>query len=125
MSYHGRHGRGWAFTRGVLERLTAEAEAGAAADMPEMLASLEKVKARVWQRMTAPTTAPEGPARVLTVKQAAERLGTSVASLRRKRKRLRLGYLDPLDGRLKFTEAELAAYTDSSTRRVRWGPNTP
>ena len=47
---------------------------------------------------------------VLGIDEAAKRLGTSPDSLYRKRQRLRLGYRDPLDGRLKFTVAELEAY---------------
>ncbi len=52
------------------------------------------------------------PARhaVLDVETAAKRLGTSCDSLYRKRKRLRLGYVDPLDGKLKFTEEEISEY---------------
>jgi hypothetical protein len=47
---------------------------------------------------------------VLDVETAAKRLGTSCDSLYRKRKRLRLGYIDPLDGKLKFTEEEISEY---------------
>ncbi len=47
---------------------------------------------------------------VLDVKTAAKRLGTSEDSLYRKHRRLRLGYIDPLDGRLKFTEQEISEY---------------
>ena len=47
---------------------------------------------------------------VLDVRTAAKRLGTSEDSLYRKHRRLRLGYIDPLDGRLKFTELEINEY---------------
>jgi hypothetical protein len=53
---------------------------------------------------------------VLDVKTAAKRLGTSSDSLYRKRKRLRLGYVDPLDGRLKFTEQEITNHIDRQKR---------
>jgi predicted DNA-binding transcriptional regulator AlpA len=49
-------------------------------------------------------------AEVLDVETAAKRLGTSRDSLYRKRKRLRLGYIDPLDGKLKFTDQEITEY---------------
>jgi hypothetical protein len=51
-----------------------------------------------------------GPDAVLGVEEAARRLDTSADSLYRKHKRLRLGYKDPLDGRLKFTQQEIADY---------------
>jgi hypothetical protein len=54
---------------------------------------------------------------VLDVETAAKRLGTSPDSLYRKHRHLRLGYIDPLDGRLKFTEQEIADYI----RRQRRG----
>jgi hypothetical protein len=57
------------------------------------------------------------PVVVLDVTTAAHRLATSPDSLYRKHKRLRLGYKDPLDGRLKFTEEEINAYV----RRHRGG----
>ena len=47
---------------------------------------------------------------VVDAETAAALLGTSMDSLYRKRKRLRLGYIDPLDGRLKFTKWEIAEY---------------
>ncbi len=47
---------------------------------------------------------------VLDKAAAARELGTSEDSLYRKRKRLRLGYIDPLDGRLKFTRREIEDY---------------
>jgi hypothetical protein len=49
-------------------------------------------------------------AEVLGVEEAAKRLDTSSDSLYRKRERLRLGYIDPLDRRLKFTAQEIAEY---------------
>ena len=54
---------------------------------------------------------------IVDVKKAAELLETSTDSLYRKHKRLRLGYIDPLDGRLKFTVEEIAEYV----RRQRRG----
>lgn len=56
------------------------------------------------------------PAEVVDVKVAAERLNTSKDSLYRKHRRLRLGYIDPLDGGLKFTEQELAEYVRRQKR---------
>src|SRR5437016_1053491 len=52
-----------------------------------------------------PARQAEAHGRVLTVKETAEYLRTSEDSLYRKHRRLRLGYLDHLDGKLKFTEA--------------------
>ncbi len=56
----------------------------------------------------APPKAEAGP--VLGVKEAAALLGTSQDSLYRKHKTHRLGYICPLDRKLKFREAELAAF---------------
>ncbi len=47
---------------------------------------------------------------VLTIEEAAARLRTSEDSLYRKRRSLRLGYRDPLDGRIKFTLHEIDEY---------------
>ena len=54
---------------------------------------------------------------VMGIEEAAKRLDTSSDSLYRKHNRLRLGYIDPLDGRLKFTEQEISDYI----RRQRRG----
>jgi helix-turn-helix protein len=54
---------------------------------------------------------------VLTIEEAAQRLRTTVDALYRKRLRARIGYKDPLDGKIKFTEAEL----DDYARRHRRG----
>ncbi len=59
----------------------------------------------------------QDPGEVLDVETAAERLHTSMDSLYRKHKRLRLGYIDPLDGRLKFTKQELVEYVQRQRRR--------
>jgi hypothetical protein len=53
---------------------------------------------------------------VLDKNEAAKRLDTSPDSLYRKRKRLRLGYIDPLDGRLKFTAQEIEDYIGRQRR---------
>jgi hypothetical protein len=66
-------------------------------------AEMEAAITRQMIRESPPTIRTE----VLDVKAAAERLNTSPDSLYRKHKRLRLGYIDPLDGRLKFTEQEV------------------
>jgi hypothetical protein len=47
---------------------------------------------------------------VMDVGEAARRLNTSADSLYRKHNSLRLGYIDPLDGRLKFTGQEISEY---------------
>jgi excisionase family DNA binding protein len=47
---------------------------------------------------------------VLTIEEAAARLRTSEDTLYRKRRSLRLGYRDPLDGRIKFTLHEVDEY---------------
>jgi hypothetical protein len=54
---------------------------------------------------------------VLGVKEAAVMLGTSTDSLYRKHKSLRLGFICPLDGKLKFLPSELAAYVARQGRR--------
>jgi len=56
------------------------------------------------------------PVEVVGIEEAARLLGTSTDSLYRKRKRLRLGYLDPLDKKVKFTRAELDAYVRHQQR---------
>jgi hypothetical protein len=53
---------------------------------------------------------------VFGVEEAAKRLDTSTDSLYRKHKRLRLGYIDRLDGRLKFTEREINDYVRRQRR---------
>jgi hypothetical protein len=54
---------------------------------------------------------------LLKVEEAAKRLRTSTDALYRKHKRMALGYVDPLDGRLKFTEQEIADYIRRQRRR--------
>jgi hypothetical protein len=58
----------------------------------------------------APGTGPPEPIEVMEVDEAAKLLHTSADSLYRKRKRLRLGYIDTLDGKLKFTRQEIRDY---------------
>jgi hypothetical protein len=53
---------------------------------------------------------------VLTIAEAAARLSTSQDSLYRKWRRLRLGYRDPLDGKIKFTEKEITDYIGRQRR---------
>ncbi len=98
--------REWA---GVTERDIAEA---AVAELPALLGELERLKALAWQRMTATagTKEPAAQDEILGVDEAALYLRVSVDSLYRKRKRLGLGYLDPIDGRLKFSRAQLDGY---------------
>src|SRR5262245_21605562 len=61
---------------------------------------------------------PDQPiaSQVVDTETAAAFLGTSKDSLYRKHKRLRLGYIDPLDGRLKFTTKELTSYVARQRR---------
>jgi excisionase family DNA binding protein len=54
-------------------------------------------------------TLDEAP-KILTVSEAALMLRCSEDALYRKHKRLRLGFVDPLDRKLKFPEADLRAY---------------
>lgn len=67
------------------------------------------ISAAITNRRTQPSGQHDMGA-VLSIDEAAKRLNTSSDSLYRKRKRLRLGYIDPLDGRLKFTEQEINDY---------------
>lgn len=64
----------------------------------------------------APASSHQDMTTVLGVDETARRLDTSPDSLYRKRKRLRLGYIDPLDGRLKFTGQEIAEYVRRQKR---------
>src|SRR5262249_25459465 len=57
-----------------------------------------------------------GPGQVLGVEAAAKRLGCSQDALYRKHHRLRLGYKDALDGKLKFTARELDEYIERRHR---------
>ena len=98
--------------------LAAHLAVAAPADVPDVAGELERLRVLAWQKMAAPTAATP-PDRVLTIKEAAARLQTSPASLYRKRKRLRIGYIDSLDGRLKFSEAELEAYLARQNRAGR------
>jgi len=59
--------------------------------------------------LSKPTATAE-PAKVLTMSEAALMLRCSRDALYRKHSRLKLGYVDPLDGRLKFRSDELARY---------------
>jgi hypothetical protein len=61
--------------------------------------------------------APTEMGEVLGIDEAAKRLGTSPDSLYRKRQRLCLGFRDPLDGKIKFTERELQDYVRRQSRR--------
>jgi len=69
-----------------------------------------ELDAAILQRVVGTGSGRAEPVVVLDVAAAAERLGTSRDSLYRKHERLRLGYMDPLDGRLKFTEEEINSY---------------
>jgi excisionase family DNA binding protein len=51
-----------------------------------------------------------GPGAVLMVAEAAKRLRCSEDSIYRKHRRLKLGYIDPLDRKWKITERELDEY---------------
>ena len=57
-----------------------------------------------------------GPGEILDVQAAAKRLACSRDSLYRKHHRLKLGYRDPLDGKLKFTTSELDQYIERRHR---------
>jgi len=55
------------------------------ADIPDALGELERLKATLWARLTAPvSTNGSGDDRLLTVDQAAERLGVTRDWLRRR-----------------------------------------
>jgi excisionase family DNA binding protein len=90
-----------------LERAIEEAPA---AELPGLLGELARLQALAWQRMTAGIKEPAAADEILGVDEAAAYLKVSVDSLYRKRKRVGLGYLDPIDGRLKFPRAELDRY---------------
>jgi hypothetical protein len=77
-----------------------------------------RLRAKVMARHRTDERAPTEMGEVLGIEEAAKRLGTSVDSLYRKRLRLRLGYRDPLDGRLKFTDKEINDYIRQQHRRV-------
>ncbi len=89
------------------ERAIQEAPA---AELPGLLGELERLRALAWQRMTTGTKEPAAPDEILGVDEAAAHLKVSVDSLYRKRKRVGLGHLDPIDGRLKFSRAQLDGY---------------
>jgi hypothetical protein len=57
-----------------------------------------------------------GPGGVLGVEAAAKRLGCSQDALYRKHRRLKLGYKDALDGKLKFSARELDEYIERRRR---------
>jgi hypothetical protein len=57
-----------------------------------------------------------GQGDILDVGAAAKRLGCSRDSLYRKHHRLKLGYRDALDGKLKFTSRELDEYIERRHR---------
>src|SRR5438128_2710619 len=88
----------------VLERLPLEALLGLRRQLQHLDVELGAAIARQPISQSPALDAP----RVMDVVSAAEALKTSPDSLYRKRKRLRLGYIDALDGRLKFTEQEIA-----------------
>jgi hypothetical protein len=79
----------------------------------ELQRQLRHVDADVAAALTRTATPGQGAPEitdVLDVTEAAKRLNTSTDSLYRRRKALRLGYLDPLDKHLKFTAHEIAEY---------------
>lgn len=95
-----------------VELLSIDAAVNLRREALRLAADLDAVVARGLS--TAHPKAELAP--VLGVKAAAAMLGTSTDSLFRKRKRLGLGYLDPLDGKLKFTAAELVRYIAKQSR---------
>jgi len=97
---------------GLLERVQLDALITLRRQARHLEADLAAAIERRMVREPAPPVLGE----VLGVEEAAKRLGTSPDSLYRKHRRLRLGYKDPLDGRLKFTEQELAEYVRRQRR---------
>lgn len=63
----------------LLAALEAEARAVDPAEVPALLGELERVRATLWARMTAPASLANGKGedRLLTVDQAGERLGVT------------------------------------------------
>jgi hypothetical protein len=66
---------------------------------------------------TAAPAEPEAAAKVLTVPEACLMLRCSRDSLHRKHRALKLGFIDTLDGRLKFLDTELRSYLVRQARR--------
>jgi hypothetical protein len=66
--------------------------------------------------VSTPAAVPESAPKVLTIDEACLMLRCSRDSLYRKHRRLRLGFIDPLDSRLKFHEAQLRAHLMRQTR---------
>ena len=97
----------------ILGRLPLEALIGLRRQVRHLDADLDAALAR---RVALGTDRPES-IEVVGVEEAAKLLDTSTDSLYRKHKRLRLGYIDNLDGRLKFTAQEIREYI----RRQRRG----
>jgi len=56
--------------------------------------------------------------KILTVAEAALMLRCSKDALYRKHRKLKLGFVDALDGKLKFHESELRSYLVRQSRRV-------
>ena len=65
------------------------------------------------------TMEPEAAPKVLTLDEAALLLRCSKDSLHRKHRKLKLGFIDKLDGKLKFLEPELRAYLARVARLSR------
>ena len=92
--------------RGLIERLPIEVFVEYERQVDYLKADLNAAARKQLARGNAQPTVGE----ILDVEEAAKGLNTSPDSLYRQHKRLRLGYIDPLDGRLKFTEQEIAEY---------------
>jgi hypothetical protein len=89
----------------VLARLDLDAAVALRREAARLTADLDAVVSR------GLSAAPKAEAsRVLGVKEAAAFLACSVDALHRKHRTARLGYVDSLDRRLKFTAAELERY---------------
>jgi hypothetical protein len=91
------------------------------APLPNLIAERQATAEKLAQLDAAITLALAqdsigGPGEVLGVEAAAKRLACSQDALYRKHRRLRLGYKDALDGKLKFTARELDEYIERRRR---------
>ena len=97
----------------ILGRLPLEALIGLRRQVRHLDADVDAALAR---RLALGADRSE-PIEVVGVEEAAKLLDTSTDSLYRKHKRFRLGYIDTLDGRLKFSKQEI----NEHIRRQRRG----
>lgn len=103
----------------ALRGLGAALTATAAAEIPEALAELERLKAVAWLRIRLPEPAPAGD-RLLTAKEAAPRLGVTVKAMYRRRWPFRK---DHSSGNVRFSEQGIERYIASLGKTVARSPS--